>query len=462
MQKQHRTLAAVALCAALAALPAWGQLKDHRPSRINLFSPQQDVELGREAAAEVLSTMPVVDNATLTNYVSRIGQRLAQSEKAGGYPYEFRVINDPAINAFALPGGPIFVNTGLIEAVSDEAELAGVLAHEISHVALRHGTHQVTKAQGIQLGFMLGASMLGRQGSIWNTLAQLGAGLGAQSLLLKYSRDAERDADLHGAQIMHEIGYNPVRMASFFETLEAESGSSDGGFVQNFMASHPSPGNRVEYVREQNQYLSSKGYVGSDQAELRRVKSIIDGLPEPAASNAGGQGSVQGVDLSTLRPSDTLRRHRNRDFVLYHPDNWEPYGDPNSDSVTVAPQAAVLTNQNGGTDIAYGMIASYYYPEDERVNLQRDTQALVQGAMQANPGLRQNGEPRQVRVAGRNGYLIPLVSNSPFAGERERVAILTVERPEGLFYMVFIAPESEWQAVQGTFDQVVRSIRFNN
>lgn len=457
MRQITRTLVFAALLAAATA-PLQAQLKEYGPSRLNLFSPQQDVEMGRQAAEEVNMTMPLVDNQELIDYVNGIGQRLAASPKAGGYPYEFRIINDNSINAFALPGGPVYVHTGLLAALDNESQLAGVLAHEISHVALRHGTHQMSKAQGLQLGLMLGVSMIGGGKGIWNTVAQVAGGLGAQSLLLKYSRDAEREADLHGAQIMHEIGYDPVQMAVFFEKLQA-GGQQDDGFLANFLADHPSPGNRIEYVQEQNQYLPRKDFLSGDARELARVKNVVASLPPPPEQKETAVASGQG-NAADPRPSGRYTQHDGRDYALVYPDNWQTFGDEQSGVLTVAPQAGVVADANGQTQIAYGFIAAYYYPQDERVNLQRDTRALLSQIEQSNTALQQNGQQRQLRVAGRDAILTPFEMPSPLGNQREFDVILTVERPEGLFYMVFISPENEWQAIQQTFDDVVKSIKF--
>src|SRR5205085_5804496 len=112
----------------------------------NLFSPQQDIQLGREASTEIVKEKPLVHNSRLEGYISRIGHILMKSPHAGDWPYEFHVVNDKNVNAFALPGGVVFVNTGSIDACENEAQLAGVIAHEMSHVNLRHGTHQITRA----------------------------------------------------------------------------------------------------------------------------------------------------------------------------------------------------------------------------------------------------------------------------------------------------------------------------
>ena len=146
--------ALLAINLAVVAPAADGKLKELKPG-LNFFSKQQDVQLGKEAAAQVQKQMQVVNNPQLEAYVQRVASKLWSQPKAGDYPYSIKVVNDPSINAFALPGGPMFIHTGLIAAAENEAQIAGVLAHEISHVALRHGTHQASKAQLIQLPAML-------------------------------------------------------------------------------------------------------------------------------------------------------------------------------------------------------------------------------------------------------------------------------------------------------------------
>jgi hypothetical protein len=423
---------------------------------LNLFSQEQDVQLGKESADEVRKTMPMVNNAELTAYVNRIGARLAKSPRAGGYPYTFEVVNDPSINAFALPGGPMFVHTGLIASLDNESQLAGVLAHEISHVALRHGTSNVSKANLIQLPAMLGGQMLGNKGGIWGTLGQLGIGLGAQSLLLKYSRGAEQDADLNGAQIMHDAGYDPTQMAVFFQKLEGPNGGGDNGKLANFMSDHPTPGNRVKYVSDQNKLLPKKSYGEPEAAALPRMKQVVASLPPPPKpvapqAGSGGQGTASPL------PSGKYRQHQGPDFVLNYPDNWEVFGDPNSPSVTIAPRAGIVQGQQGNA-IGYGLMTSYYFPQDGRGNLQRDTTDLIK-QLQANQ-VKQTANAKSVRVGGQPALLTPMESPSPFQGGREIDMLLTIARPEALFYIVFISPESEWAATQKAFDDVVASLAF--
>ena len=256
------------------------QVKEYKPSTLNFFSKDQEIQLGKESAVEVRKTMQVIDNKDLTGYINRLGSRLAKSRHAGAYPFTFEVVNDPSINAFALPGGPMFVHTGLIAALDSESQLAGVLAHEMSHVALRHGTSNASKANMVQLPSVLGAQYAGSKGGILGQLAPLGINAGAQSLLLKYSRSAEKEADLNGAQIMNDVGYDPTQMAKFFEKLEAQ-GNRDNSKLANFMSDHPTPGNRVQYVSEEAKKLPKITYSEAEPQNLATMKQIVASLPAP-------------------------------------------------------------------------------------------------------------------------------------------------------------------------------------
>lgn len=179
---------------------------------LNAFSKQQDVQMGQEAATQVRKEQVVLNNAFLKAYIDKVGMRIANTHeaKASGFPFSFEVVADPTINAFALPGGPMFIQTGLLAAVDSEAELAGVIGHELSHVILRHGTHQASKATGLQMIAGLAGAVAG-QGSMMGQLAQMGIGLGANSVLLKFSRDAETEADALGSHLMAEAGLDPKK-----------------------------------------------------------------------------------------------------------------------------------------------------------------------------------------------------------------------------------------------------------
>jgi predicted Zn-dependent protease len=253
-----------------------GQIREPKPGW-NLFSKEQDVQLGREAAAQIEKEHEVVTDAQLQTYISNLGAQLARSPRAGDFPYSFKVVNDSSINAFALPGGPMFIHTGLIKEAENEAQLAGVMAHEISHVALRHGTNQASKAQLIRLPALLAGQMA--DGSMLGSLAQLGIGVGANSVLLKFSRSAESQADYNGTLIMSDAGFNPIEMARFFEKLQAAGGRQGG--VAQFFSSHPNPGNRSKAIESLIRQLPSRRYTQGDAAAFGRAQAVVQRYPAP-------------------------------------------------------------------------------------------------------------------------------------------------------------------------------------
>lgn len=277
MHKPSRTLLAVILFVTLGA--AQGP-KKFQPG-FNLFSKQQDVQLGQESAAQVRKQMTMAKDPFLNQYVNLVGKRLASSREAqeSEFPFTFEVVADPSINAFALPGGPMFINTGLLKAVDSEAQLAGVMGHEMSHVILRHGTNQASKSGLLRLPAILGSQIAG--GSVAGQLAQLGIGLGTNSVLLKFSRTAETQADLTGSHLMSQAGYNPIEMARFFEKLSAQGGQR----APQFMSDHPNPDNRERAIAEEASHLPRRTY-GYQTGQFEQMKRVVAGIHEPRPKTA--------------------------------------------------------------------------------------------------------------------------------------------------------------------------------
>jgi hypothetical protein len=448
------------LHAALVALVLVGSAeakKELKPG-FNLFSKEQDVQLGREAAAQVERQMPVVRDEELNAYVQRIGQKLTSAPEADKYPYTFKVVNDPSINAFALPGGPTFVNTGLIKAADNEAQLAGVMAHEIAHVALRHGTNQASKANLIQIPAMLAGAVAG--GSMMGQLAQLGIGLGANGVLMKFSRSAESQADLLGAQMLAHAGYNPLEMARFFEKLQAQGGSR--GPV--FLSSHPDPGNRMQAIQDEIRTFPQSNYSLGDSNMLKRMQAKLSSLPAPAKQPQGsvsGGGQAGPIGEGDPRPSGRLREYRSSAFTVSHPDNWESFGDNAGAMVTLAPRSGLVQDGRGSVSVGYGAMLSFFSPQRQG-DLRQGTSELIAQLRQGNPALEAVNRQQKTRVDGRDALVTTMYNESPLVEGRETNLLVTVNHPQGLFYMVFIAPQREYARVQGVFEQMLRSVRFSD
>ena len=417
----------------------------------NVFSKQQDVELGRQAAGEIRQQVDVVDDPELQQYIRELGARLAQQPQALDYPYEFTLINEGSINAFALPGGPIFIHSGLVEAADNEGQLVGVLAHEISHVALRHGTSQASKAQMIQLPAILAGAVMGQQ-SVWSQAGQIGLGLGLNALIMKYSRSAEKQADALGAQIMAGAGFDPVDMANFFQKLEAQGGSRP----PILLSSHPSPGNRVKLVRAEMETFPAGDYSYST-GKFRQAKQEVAQLPPPKPP-VQQQTVEAAAGLAPTRGPSGFNAVSAGNFSVERPDGWEAFGGSGASVVTIAPRNGLVRTPQGGVELGYGVVMSEFRPRFSP-NLRNATFELIDELQEMDPSMRMSAAPRAVTVSGAQGFVTQLVGRSPYGGA-ERDVVLTVARPQGVFYMVFVGPERGFDQLEPTFQRMLSSLRF--
>ncbi len=423
----------------------------------NAFSREQELEAGQQASADVLKKMPVLpESDPVTQYVQHLGAQLTQHAPGEQWPYHFRVVNQKEINAFALPGGPIFINMGTIQAADNEAELAGVMAHEISHVVQRHATRAATKQMKVQMPLQILGAILGR--SSVGQLAAAGISFGAGSYFLKNSRQNESEADLIGTDIMYDSGYNPHAMADFFTKLEKEGGSRGA----QFFSDHPNPGNRAGAVEREVRSLAPKSY-RADSAEFRQIKQRVAGIKamtaqEIAAQQQQGQ-SVKGRLPAAEFPSNTTQTFNHELFQISYPQNWQVFGDKTS-TVNIAPPSGVSDNA-----IAYGVLISDFQPEDPNATLDQSTHELLNSLRQSNQDMKQIGNDENIRVGGVAGKSVDLIATSPVQdgnghSQRERDWLVTIPGRRGnLLYLVFIAPDADFNTLRPTFDQMLRSAR---
>jgi len=450
---------AVALVAMLALVlaPAAHADRTHLKPGWNLFSPQQDVEIGRNVSQDAERQLPMLNDRKVDDYVNRLGKRLASRAPGENFPYQFKVVNDRGINAFALPGGFIYLNRGVIEAADNESQLAGVMAHEIGHVALRHGTNQASKAyfaQGL-LGILGGA--LGG-GSVGAVAAQLGASFAASSVLLKYSRDAERQSDIMGTQILYDLNYDPRAMAQFFEKIQAES---KGGRPPEFFSSHPNPENRVERVNEEIDKLGGppKDY-RRDSAEFREIKRYVHSLPPPPKAGSQPRSSNDARSGRPEAPSSRYQTFQNNSVRVLHPENWQSYTQ--GTHAAFVPAGGAVDDGRGNTALAYGVIVDIFEPHEDRygqITLEGATDELIQNLQRGNPRMRVFRSHERIRVGGQRGLSTYLTNDSPVGG-REYDWLVTAMRPEGVVYFIFVAPERDYDNYERAFQTMLDSVRF--
>jgi predicted Zn-dependent protease len=469
---------------ALMAEGSQPQLPDPGTTGMN---KQQQEQLGLQAMGEVYKQMPVLpDSSPETRYIQQLGKKLEAVIPADrNWPYQFHVIQASDINAFALPGGPIFVNIGTITAADNEAELAGVLAHEMSHVYMQHSAKQAPKATVAQIIAGLAGAVLPQSGL--GNLGRMGIQIGAGTMLMKYSRKDEAQADATGAIIMYRAGYNPKAMADFFQKLEQKYGS--GGL--QILSDHPNPGNRQAAIQNEIRNWPPKNYVStspefaSAKQDAARVKAysaqeIANGaksgqwleqnrkngsIPASVQGSASGNGSnapgstnagATDISLKQVQPSNNFTQFQQGNFSISYPDNWKAAGDQGA--VLIAPPGAA-----GQDGISYGVMISSAQAGNS-LSLDQSTQQLIQSLQQQNQGMQVSGDPKPIEVNGVQGRSAILTGTSPLQQNGKPIAerdwLVTLPRPDGnLMYLVFVSPERDFAQLHPTYQKILDSLQ---
>ncbi len=425
----------------------------------NKYSPADDVKLGLEAAAQARQEMPILQDAATAEYLTGIGRRLVAAIppelRQPGFRYTFDVVNVSDINAFALPGGPMFVNRGMIEKSKTEGEMAGVMAHEISHVALRHGTAQASRATKYEIGSIAGQVLGAIIGGTAGQIVAQGSQFGIGAAFMRFSREYEKQADILGSHIMARAGYDPRDMASMFRTIEREG----GGGAPQWLSDHPNPGNRAAYITEEAKALRVENPVRDTQAfdSTRARLARMPAAPtteQVARAPQGGQprGTTGTAPAGNVQPpSGSFRTVRGGDiFQVSVPSNWQQLSGNNT--VTFAPQGAY-----GQGVFTHGVELGL--TRNETHDLASATDELLQGLRQSNPRM-QVGRSARAQLDGRPAMSVPVTNVSEVTGQPETIQVVTTTLPDGnLFYVVAVAPRAEASRYAPAFNQVFRSIR---
>lgn len=489
MQAQKFSTRALALVLALLIAQPFALIgQSSQPVLPDPGSPgmnkQQQEQLGLQAMGEVYKQMPVMpDSSRETQYIRQVASKLqATIPPDKNWPYQFHVVQASDINAFALPGGPIFVNVGTITAADNEAQLAGVLAHEMSHVYMQHSAKQAPKATVAQIIAGLAGAVLPQSGL--GNLARMGIQIGAGGVLMKYSRKDEAQADAVGAIIMYKAGYNPQAMADFFETLEKKYGN--GGL--QILSDHPNPGNRTAAVQKEIANWPKKSYI-NDSPQFASVKQdathvkaysaqeIANGAKSgawaeqnrkngvvPTSSNgnngntptSGGAAAPADVSFKEVKPSGNFTQLQQGNFSISYPDNWKTAGGQGT--VLIAPQGGAADN-----GISYGVMIGAAQGGNS-LSLDQSTQQLIQTMQQENPGMQVSGDLKPVEVNGVQGRSAILRGTSPLQQNGkplpERDWLVTMPRPDGsLMYLVFVAPERDFNQLHSTYQKMLDSLQ---
>lgn len=479
--RRARGLIAWLMAVTILAMPlsAFAQTRITAPS--NKYSVRDDVQAGQEVARQVESQMPILRDGEVDRFVENVGRRLVNNIppefQHSEFRYTFKVVNASDINAFALPGGPLYVNRGMIEAARTEGEVAGVMAHEISHIALRHGTAQATKAQKYQWGAIAGAIAGAVIGGPVGSVVSQGTQLGVGAYFLKFSREYETQADILGAQIMARAGYDPRDLANMFQTIERQSGGSSG---PEWLSDHPNPGNRYQRITQEaallrvspnNNYQDSVAF-SRVQQRLRsmgraptRAEIARSGQRYPTGGgnnrypNDGNYPSGGAVGERVGYPSSRYRSYTVGNlFRVSVPENWRQLSD-NSNSVWYAPEGAYGQVQ-GQAVFTHGVNIGVTRPQSN--NLQQASNEFINSLAQGNNMRQQTGYQR-VTIAGRTALAMTLSNVNEATGRTEIVTVYTTMLRNGeLFYVIGVAPQDEYRNYQGAFQNILRSIQLND
>lgn len=457
------------------------------------MSKENQRALGMQVAEKVYQQMPVLpDDSPESQYIRQLGQKLvATIPQEYSWPFEFHVVPQKEINAFALPGGQMFVNVGTIVAAKNEAELAGVMGHEMAHVYMQHSAKQAGKAQTTSMiagiaSAVLGSTVGGKGGGLVGQLGQMGIQMGAQGLMMKYSRNDESQADAVGTVILYKAGYNPESMAEFFKTM----GSQGGSHPPQFFSDHPNPENREHAIEEQIAGWPAVNYAG-DSAEFEKVHQMATQMRTYSAQEIA-QGAKSGqwaalnqrngaalqssgasifptraaadpvaVSLESVLPSQSMINADLGPMKIDRPENWKvTLPEQRGQFVTIAAEAA-RTNRGLG----YGVLLNGVPAPGGRMTIDEITSQLIQKIQERNE-MEQLSKPEPITVGGIEGRSTFLQSPSPFPDavgqpQKERDWLVTVQRTDGaIIFMIFLAPESGFAQFQPAFEAMLKSAQF--
>jgi Zn-dependent protease with chaperone function len=456
------------------------------------ISREDQKKLGFQATQVIYKQLPLLpDSSPETRYVRQLGQRLVSTiPPENSWPFDFHVVAQKEINAFALPGGEMFVNLGTLVAAQSDAQLAGVMAHEMAHVYMQHSAKQMQKAQITQGLAGLAGAILGNKGGTLGSLGQIGVQVGAGMVMLKYSRSDEAQADEVGAMIMQRTRYNPQALADFFKTLEAQ-----GGTGPQFLSDHPNPGNReaaiqkeiagwppveyqtdvVSFNKARQHAAGVKAYSAEEIAQgakagkweaFNKKSGVVLTAPAGVSTSASSESksdttAASAVSWTDVMPSSKFVLIDTGHLQMVRPGNWVTIApQKQGDSVTIAPRAGVVTN-----GIGYGVVINEASRSSRNATIDQITAEIVR-RFQSGGNLQQMGSVTEITVAGVRGRSVNLQSISPFPdakgqSQKERDLLVTIPRPDGsVVYIVFVAPDSEFDRLGPTYNRMLKSVQF--
>jgi hypothetical protein len=414
----------------------------------NSFTAQQDVELGRALITEAENTLDFSNDTYAHGYINALGNHVATHAPGYKYPWEFRIFNDPSINSFALPGGVIYVSSGVVEAAQTEPQLAGFLAHQIAHVVLRHGTQQVSRSYSNRV-----------RANVADAVNRLDLRVDNGSVLFINTPAAEAQADVIATQMLYDGQFDPRQMPAFLQRLANQNRSAE------FLRDHPGIGAGTARVRRELQNI------GPLAANLRGDSPDLHQTQRNLRTEAT-TGRIYDDNRDNIRdlPSNRTLVYRGGDLAFRYPDNWRVSDD--GEVIDIAPSGGKVSGS-----LAYGMQIAWFEPQGGRyyggsslvapqgsrtgrLTLSSATDQLLAELRRTNPNIRVTRTGERWRVDGEQVLAIQLTNDSPVGG-RETNWLVSVLRPDGwVVYFIGVAPEREFSRYKPAFENIVNSVAF--
>ncbi len=437
----------------------------------NRYPPDAQIELGKQSTQQVYQQMPVLpDDSPITQYIQQLGSKLADHAPGYKWPYNFHVADVAEINAFALPGGTVFVNLGTIQAAENEAQLAGVMAHELSHVVLQHSVCNQEKEQ--RVGLLAGLGEIAAGVALGGTAGEIAAG-GIQETtslgFLKMSRRAEKQADLEGVGILYDTGYDPRGMPQFFAIIEAKYG--EGG--AQFLNDHPNPGNRLEYVDKEIASFPPRVNYVMTSPEFEHIQQLASGMhaytageissgawKKHAADQTVHEGAhnngKKGKDSPDLSAPTQWKDFSVHGYTLQIPQNWQVYR--RQSEALAGPSGGIVRATDGGAgNVTDGMLTGVYHPEKDMGD-SAALDALVHEITQENPNIKP-GAQREITVHSVTARTVECRNSSGSNGQSEHYWITAFRQKNGsLRYFAFVAPTEDFKTLRPIFHRILRSV----
>jgi Zn-dependent protease with chaperone function len=435
---------------------------------INFFSLKQDIEIGTESAKEAERSLSLVSNTSAAHrYVSAAGVRVSQNRTIPNLKYQIRIVNSKDVNSLGFPGGAIYINRGLLEMAANDDEVAAIVAHEVSHVASRHGTAQLSRQLLVQAPLALAAGLSASQ--VWrDEIKKLGIAAGIDSPFLRYSREQELEAGLLAVRLLADARYDPNAFRTLLEKVN-EAQTSDAPRALPFVFNHPQSETLSPEIQEALDRLPSPTGAALASADFRAFRSSLLRLPPPAAK----------PETDATPAPDSLPEvftHPLEYYRISYPTGWQVIRTPPNGAI-IAPVDGVQSSRNGN-DVTHGVMFDLFdvAVPDRSFSLEQATNRLLAYLRQRNPQPADllfyetkvgtswlrivPGAQTQMLVSDEPGLRTVLIGKPDATSQPEVAWVVTRLYYQSLFYMVFVAPEDEFPLYQPVFEQMIRSVRF--